>query len=216
MYLKQEMYYTNGDILKTILIPNNMCQDDYLWILGPRLFRVIRLTNSQMQASIVLLTNEFGVYTVNEPSMAIVKIEPSDDDVIVLLYSNEEFCHVVDLSDTSFFSYRTKSSNPVLDSVDFDKTPHNSSYMKLLRHGVLSQRPPLHHFSSSSGFNIVDTLKMTKSRRRSRSNLTAIDFDSIDVRNVKYFPPSFDGDVIFILPPIVVDNSNTYGVSWMA
>ena len=54
--------------------------------------------------------------------------------------------------------------------------------MKLLRHGVLSQRPPLHHSSSSSSFNIVDTLKMTKSRRRSRSNLTAIDFDSIDVR----------------------------------
>ena len=60
-----------------------------------------------------MLTNEFGAYTVNVSSMDTVKIEPSDDDVFVLLESNEEVCHVVDLSDTSFFSYKTKSSNPV-------------------------------------------------------------------------------------------------------
>ena len=54
---------------------------------------------------------------------------------------------------------------------------------------------------------------MTKSRRRFKSNHTAIDFDNIDVRVVKYLPPSFDGDVIFILPPIVVDVSSTYRCS---
>jgi hypothetical protein len=46
-----------------------------------------------------------------------------------------------------------------------------------------------------------------------KSNLIAIDFDSIDVCEVKYLPPSFDGDVIFILPPINVDVSSTYGRS---
>ena len=54
---------------------------------------------------------------------------------------------------------------------------------------------------------------MTKSSRRSKSDLTAIDFDTIDVCNVKYLPPSFDGDVIFILPPIAVDVSSTNGHS---
>jgi hypothetical protein len=97
--------------------------------------------------------------------------------------------------------------------VDVNKTPHNSSYMKLLRHGARSQRPPLHPSSSSSSFNIVDTLKMTKSKRRSKSNLTTINFDSIDIRDIKYLPPSFDGDVIFILPPIAVDVSSTSGRS---
>jgi hypothetical protein len=85
MYVEQEMYFTNGDILETILIPKNICQDDYVWILGPRSFRVIGLIDFQMQASTVLLTNESDASTVNVPSMETVKIEPSDDDVLVLL-----------------------------------------------------------------------------------------------------------------------------------
>ena len=164
-----------------------------------------------MKAYIILLTNESGASTVNVPSMATVKIKPSDDDILVLLDSDEYVCHVVDLSDTSSFLYKTTPSNPVLVSVDVDKTPHNSSYMKLLRHGASSQRPPFHHSSYSSRFNIVDALKMTKFRRRSKSDFTTIDFDNIDVRDVKYLPPSFDGDVVFMMPPIGVDVSSTYG-----
>ena len=49
--------------------------------------------------------------------------------------------------------------------------------------------------------------------RRSKSDLTAIDFDSIDVRDVKYLPSSFDGDVILNLPPINVDVFSTDGRS---
>jgi hypothetical protein len=54
---------------------------------------------------------------------------------------------------------------------------------------------------------------MTKSRRRSKADLTVIDFDNINVHDVKYLPPSFDGDVIFILPPINIDVLSTYGRS---
>ena len=74
-----------------------------------------------MKAYIVLLTNESGASTVNVPSMATVKIKPSDDDILVLLDSDEYVCHVVDLSDTSSFLYKTTPSNPVLVSVDVDK-----------------------------------------------------------------------------------------------
>ena len=146
--------------------------------------------------STILLTNEYGASTVNVPSMATVKIEPSDDDVLVLLNADENACSVVDLFDTLHSFYKTKHSNPVF--LVFDKTPHSSSYMKLVRHGSSTQRPPLHHSLSSSGFNIVDALKMTKSRKMSKSDLTAIDFESIDVRDVKYLPPSFDDNVIYI------------------
>ena len=137
------------------------------------------LHDSQMRAFTVLLTNESGAFIVNVPSMATVKIKPSGDDVLVLLDSDEDVCLVVDLSNTSPYPYKTKSSNPVLVFVDVDKIPHNSSYMKLVCNCSSSQRPPLHHFSSCSGFNIVDALKIIKSRRRSKSDLTAIDFDMI-------------------------------------
>ena len=159
------------------------------------------------------LTNEYGAYTVNAPTVATVKIEPSDDDIIVLLDSDVDVCSVVDLSDTSHFPYKHRFSNPVLVSLDVDKIPHSSSYMKFVRHGSTSQRPLLHPSLSSLGFNIVDALKMTKSRRRSKFDDPAIDFDNIDVRDVKYLLPSSDGDIIFILPPINVDESSTYGRS---
>jgi hypothetical protein len=59
--------------------------------------------------------------------------------------------------------------------------------------------------------NIVDALKIIKSRKMSKSDLTAIDFDNIDVHDIKYLPPSFDGGVIFILPGIAIDVSSMYG-----
>ncbi len=69
----------------------------------------------------------------------------------MLLDSDEDVCPIVDLSDTSHFPYKTKPSNPVLVSMDVDRTPHSSSYMKLVHCGSCSQRPPLHPPSSSSG-----------------------------------------------------------------
>ena len=48
MYVEQEMYSTNGDILKTILIPKNIFQDDYVWILGPESIRIMGLTDFQI------------------------------------------------------------------------------------------------------------------------------------------------------------------------
>ena len=100
MYVEQEMYSMNGDILETTLILKNMCENGYVWILRLRSFRTIRLPDLLMQASIVLLTNEFGASTVNVPSMATGKIEYKEDDVLVLLDSNEHVCQVVDFFDT--------------------------------------------------------------------------------------------------------------------
>lgn len=40
-------------------------------------------------------------------------------------------------------------------------------------------------------------------------DLPTIDFDKIDVRDVKYLPPSFDGDILFNFPPI---NKNIYSI----
>ena len=35
MYVEQEMHSRNNDVLETILIPKNICQDGYVWILDP-------------------------------------------------------------------------------------------------------------------------------------------------------------------------------------
>ena len=99
--------------------------------------------------------------------------------------------------------------------MDVDKTPSSPLYMRLARHGTPSQRPPLHPLASSSNLNIVEALKLTKSKKRSKFDLTTIDFDNIDVRDVKYLPPSFDGD-IFVLPLWQWEFQGRVVVPWMA
>ena len=56
---------------------------------------------------------------------------------------------------------------------------------------IFVSMPTSSFFPSSSSFNIIDALKLTKSRRISNSDLTTIDFDSIDVCDVRYLPLFF-------------------------
>ena len=46
-------------------------------------------------------------------------------------------------------------------------------------------------------------MDVTKSRRRPKSNLTTIDFDGINLCDIKYLRPSFDGDVMYLSNPCV-------------
>ena len=71
--------------------------------------------------------------------------------------------------------------------------------MRLARQGSPSQRAPLYPSLSSSRLSIVNALKETNSRKRFNSDLTTIVFDNIEVHNVKYLPPSYDGNLLFVL-----------------
>ena len=88
-----------------------------------------------------------------------------DDSVIMLSDSKDNICVVVAIFDTSPFPFRSTDSTPPNLPMDFSKSPYSPLYMKVAHHGSISQRPPLHHFSSSVGMNIVDALKQTKSRK---------------------------------------------------
>ena len=59
----------------------------------------------------------------------------------------------------------------------------------------------------------MEGLKISKCRRRSKFDLTNIDFDNIVIQDVKYLPSSFNGDVIFILPPVKTGIPNAYGTA---
>ena len=61
------MYNVDGDISKTILMPKNKSEDGHIWNLGLELFRVRGHSDFHMQASNVILTNEFGTLTIQIP-----------------------------------------------------------------------------------------------------------------------------------------------------
>ena len=58
------MYYVDGEVYEMILVQKNRFDVRSMWILGPGSLRVIGLSESQMQASTIILTNESGTSTV--------------------------------------------------------------------------------------------------------------------------------------------------------
>jgi hypothetical protein len=109
-----------------------------------------------MQASTVILINESGTSTIQISFVDTVKLEIIDDNVFVLLDSENDICASVDFSNTSSFSFKSVHSIP----------SQLSMYGRLISHISPSQRPPLYLSPSSIGFTIVDALKLTKSRKK--------------------------------------------------
>lgn len=112
---------------------------------------------------------------------------------------------------TSPFTFESMTTTPSKVSVDIDRTPYTPLYMRLAWQRTPPQHPPLHHFSSSSSLNIVEALKVTNSKKRIKYDLTIIDFNNIDLCDVKHLPPSFDGDILFVLPPMAIWVPSAYG-----
>lgn len=67
---------------------------------------MIGLSESQMQASIVILTNESATATVQIPSVKIAKLKPTYDNLFVFSDSEDDDCIYVDISNTSLSPFK--------------------------------------------------------------------------------------------------------------
>jgi hypothetical protein len=130
-------------------------------------------------------------FTVQLPIVANVNIELSDDIVLLLLDSDDDVYHVVGFFDTSPISLRTRTPTQPLVTVDVYKSRRTLLCMKLPCYGSPYLSLPLHSSASSLGLSIVDILKLTKSKRKSKYDTTTINFDTVNVRDIKYLPPLF-------------------------
>ena len=137
-----------------------------MWILGPGSSRVIGLFESHMQASTIMLTNESSTSTVQIPYVAHVKLEPTDDSVLVLSDSKDDICAFVDLSNTSSFPIKSVHSTPSQLPIHVAKSPCGSMYRRSVPQISHSQCPPLHPLPSYVGLTIVDALKLRYSRKK--------------------------------------------------
>ena len=149
MYLEQEMYSADGDVYEMILVQKNRTEVGFMWNLGPGSYRVIGLSESQMQASTVILTNESGTSTVQIPSTTHVKVEPIDDRVLLLSDSEDDICASVDLSNTSPF--KGVHSTPSQLPIHVSNSPCGLMYKRVVPLISPSQRPPLHPYLHLQG-----------------------------------------------------------------
>ena len=200
MYLKQKIYSADGEVYETVLVQKNRTKVGFMWILGPGSFRVIGISEFQMQVSTVILKNKSRTSTVQIPFVATVKLEPTDDNVFVLSDSEDDICASVDLSNALSFLFKIVHSTFLQFPIGVAKSPCGPMYKTVVPHISPSQRPPLHPSPSFVGLTIIDALKLTKSRKIPKPNFSSIDFDNIDVRYVKYLPSSLNDDVLFLFP----------------
>ena len=112
MYLEKEIYAADEEVYETILVQKNRIEVDFMWISGPGLFRMIGLSESQMQASTVILTNESGTSIIQILCVAPIKLEHDDDIVLVLSSSEDDICPSVDLSNISPIPFKSVHSTP--------------------------------------------------------------------------------------------------------
>ena len=166
MYLEQEMYSADGKVYETMLVQKNTTEIDFMWILRPGSFKVIGIFESQMQASIVILTNESGTSKVQIFYVATVKLEFTDDSVFVLLDLEDDICASIDFSNTSSFPFKNVHSTSSQLPMYVVKSPCSPIYKTVVPHISPSQHPPLHPSPSSIGLTIIDALKLTKLRKK--------------------------------------------------
>jgi hypothetical protein len=50
--------------------------------------------------------------------------------------------------------------------------------------------------------SIVDSLKRIRASKGARNVFKTLDFDTLDIQRVQFLPPTFNGDVLFELPPV--------------
>jgi hypothetical protein len=59
--------------------------------------------------------------------------------------------------------------------------------------------------------NVLEALKITTSKRWSKYDVSTINYKRIQIQEIKYPLISFDGDIIFVLPPLLTRVPSAYG-----
>ena len=120
------------------------------------------------------------------PLLSKVKLEPVQNTVFVLS----------DDSDSDSIPLTPASISKESSFFSTIPPPSPSDFATACR-----SKPPLPPFATSP-HSVVDCLRNLSSRRGSKSVLSRLDYNSITIQKVDFLPPTFDGDIVFELPPL--------------
>lgn len=145
MYMKQEMYYENGDVSKQL-----QCTRTWVRMVPCKFWVPVHIGLHVFYNYICKLPMSFGWMSLAKPLFKF-KVSPlSNWSHVMRVLSDFEVdvCVVVDLSNIFSFSFRSRDFTPSKLCMDILKYPYNPLYMKLAHHNSSLHRPPLHHFLS--------------------------------------------------------------------
>lgn len=194
IYVEEEVFDANGELCESIFQVKDSTHEGYVWNLTSGTYKVYGLSDVQMSGSTIIMTPPTSTSTVHVPGLATVKVEPTESNVQILSDSDDDNVNEIKLSDISSNPFQSRG---LLGSARPFQHHSRSSVSPSLSSG----HPPIHPNSRKSR-SILFAIRNTASRKGSRSELSRIDFDSIDHEQVKYLPPTYDGEKIFELPPL--------------
>ncbi len=204
VYVEQEIFSSEGVLQETVLQMKCPSDDNSFWILKSGSYRVFGFSNSQMEGSTVVLTPVSNGSTVQLTPPVRVKIEPGEEHVTLLSDSDDDIIPTVDLSSSTLFPFRRTLPSRASSSEGTStlrRTTCTSSAHPLLSPSIKTTPPSI---------PILDVLKKTFTRFRSKSVLGDIDFNSIKIIHAKHVPQNYNGDLICILPPASTRRSSPF------
>jgi hypothetical protein len=190
MFIDEEVYDAeSGDLIHTIGQSSVSDGASKQWLLNAGRYRVYGVSDSVMAASTELVTpHRSSTGTVQLTPATRVKLEHADELITILS----------DDSDGNSPIVAVPMSSPLVDSLLPESSQKSPS--------PVCRPTPLGLCPTSS--SIVDSLGRIRAMKGARSIFKSLDFDTLDVQRVKFLPPTFNGNVLFELPP--VDKSGSF------
>ena len=195
VYVDEEVYdLESGVVTHTIGQDATTNDGGKSWLLKCGTYRVYGVRDGLHRSSTQILRSHVSTASNQQTSVPCkIKVEPGCETIHILSDDSDSDTQVptqVDkpLSTPSFVN---------LDSPDCQSSEDIQPS---------SAKPPLP--PSRSSFNcIVDCIKKLGARKGSKSILSRVDFSSVQIFTVNCLPPSFNGNVIFVLPAITTSSS---------
>ena len=171
---------------------SSVCSDQSFcaWILLPGKYRVYGLSESQFVASTQLRTpRRSSLCTMAAPYPVKVKVEPADDDVI-------------ELSESSDGDIPTQTPVEPSHPSQCPSSPCHSSSPRRAFHTPPATQP-------RASECIVNCLWRLASMPSQKSVLKLLNYSTLKTVYADFLPPRFDGDVIFVFPPVSASASTS-------
>jgi hypothetical protein len=184
MFIDEEVYDAqSGDLIHTIGQSPVCDGDSKQWLLNAGRYRVYGVSDSVMAASTELITpHRSSTGTVQLTPATQVKVEHAEELITILSDDSDGISPAV--------------ASPIRSPLVISSLPESSHRSP----NPLSHPPPL--VGPLKSISIVDSLKRIRASKGVRNVFKTLDFDSLDIQRVKFLPPTFNGDVLFELPPV--------------
>jgi hypothetical protein len=184
MFIDEEVYDTQSGSLINTIEQSPVCNGHSKeWLLRPGRFLVYGVSQSVMAASTELVTpHQSSTGTVQLTPATRVKVEHHEELITILS----------DDLDGNSSTVESPNRSPLV----------NSSLPDSNQKSPISLSHPAPHVGHQKSLSVVDSLKRIQASKGIRNVFKTLDFGNLDIQRVQFLPPTFNGNVLFELPPV--------------